>query len=140
MAVKKPAAKEPKAGNTIKEKLARIGVTREQDLVLHLPLRYEDHTRLSPLGTLRPGEAWQVEGTVFNTEIQYRGRRQLVCLLQEGEAQLVLRFFISIRASKSPGCWQARPRSGRFATGTLGWRWSIPVFTSSRPERHCRTA
>ena len=93
MAVKKPAAKEPKAGNTIKEKLARIGVMREQDLVLHLPLRYEDHTRLSPLGTLRPGEAWQVEGTVFNTEIQYRGRRQLVCLLQEGEAQLVLRFF-----------------------------------------------
>ena len=93
MAAKKPAAKEAKAGNTIKEKLARIGVMREQDLVLHLPLRYEDHTHLSPLGTLRPGEAWQVEGTVFNTEIQYRGRRQLVCLLQEGEAQLVLRFF-----------------------------------------------
>ena len=91
MAAKKPAA--PKAGNTIKDKLARIGVAREQDLVLHLPLRYEDHTHLCPLGALVPGQAWQVEGTVVNTEIQYRGRRQLVCLLAEGDAQLVLRFF-----------------------------------------------
>jgi ATP-dependent DNA helicase RecG len=96
VASKKPAAKEPKAGNTLKDKLARIGIVREQDLVLHLPLRYEDHTHLCPLHALRPGQAWQVEGTVANTEIQYRGRRQLVCLLQErsdGNAQLVLRFF-----------------------------------------------
>jgi ATP-dependent DNA helicase RecG len=89
---KKPAA-EPKAGNTIKDKLARLGIAREQDLVLHLPLRYEDHTHLCPLGALTPGQAWQVEGTVANTEIQYRGRRQLVCLLTDGDAQLVLRFF-----------------------------------------------
>jgi len=89
---KKPAA-EPKAGNTIKDKLVRLGIAREQDLVLHLPLRYEDHTHLCPLGALTPGQAWQVEGTVANTEIQYRGRRQLVCLLTDGDAQLVLRFF-----------------------------------------------
>ena len=92
MAAKKPAA-EPKAGNTIKDKLARIGVAREQDLVLHLPLRYEDHTHLCPLDAVVPGQAWQVEGTVVNTDIQYRGRRQLVCLIAEGDAQLVLRFF-----------------------------------------------
>src|SRR5436305_8434136 len=91
---KKPAA-EPKAGNTLADKLARLGIAREQDLVLHLPLRYEDHTHLCPLSKLTPGRAWQVEGTVANTEIQYRGRRQLVCLLQgsDGNAQLILRFF-----------------------------------------------
>ncbi|MGH8714330.1 MAG: ATP-dependent DNA helicase RecG, partial [Casimicrobiaceae bacterium] len=96
MARKKPAAKESKPGNTLQDKLARIGIAREQDLVLHLPLRYEDHTRLCPLSLLKPGQAWQVEGVVVNTEIQYRGRRQLVCLLEDDAArgaQLVLRFF-----------------------------------------------
>jgi len=56
-------------------------------------LRYEDQTRLCPIAALKPGQAWQVEGTVANTEIQYRGRRQLVCLIEDGDAQLVLRFF-----------------------------------------------
>ena len=60
---KKPAA-EPKAGNTLADKLARLGVAREQDLVLHLPLRYEDHTHLCPLAALKAGQAWQIEGTI----------------------------------------------------------------------------
>ena len=89
---KKRAAK-PKESNTLQDKLARLGITREQDLVLHLPLRYEDRTRISPIGSLKAGQAWQVEGRVVNTEIQYRGRRQLVCLLEDGDDQLVLRFF-----------------------------------------------
>jgi ATP-dependent DNA helicase RecG len=92
MASAKQAA-EPRAGNTLAEKLARLGIVREQDLVLHLPLRYEDRTQLCPLSALQPGRAWQVEGTVVNTEIQYRPRRQLVCLLEDGDARLVLRFF-----------------------------------------------
>ncbi|HTO44333.1 MAG TPA: OB-fold nucleic acid binding domain-containing protein, partial [Burkholderiales bacterium] len=83
----------PGPGNALADKLARLGIAREQDLVLHLPLRYEDHTQLCPLAALQPGRAWQVEATVTNTEIQYRPRRQLVCLLEDGEARLVLRFF-----------------------------------------------
>ena len=79
--------------------LARLGVTREADLVLHLPLRYEDHTRLTPLASLSPALSVQTEGVVVNTEIQYRPRRQLVCLVgdpvdpADRGAQLVLRFF-----------------------------------------------
>ena len=65
--------------------------------MLHLPLRYEDHTRVVPLAALASGALQQAEGTVVNTEVQYRPRRQLVCLLEDGEgsarAQLVLRFF-----------------------------------------------
>ena len=91
--VKKKSAAEPRPGNTLADKLVRLGIAREQDLVLHLPLRYEDHTHLCPLAALKPGQAWQVEGVIANTDIQYRPRRQLVCLLEEGEAQLVLRFF-----------------------------------------------
>ena len=87
------AAAEAKAGNTLSDKLARLGLSRTEDLILHLPLRYEDHTHLCPLAALQPGQACQVEATIANTEIQYRPRRQLVCLLEDGGAHLVLRFF-----------------------------------------------
>jgi len=90
---KESKSEEPKPGNTLADKLQRIGVRREQDLVLHLPLRYEDRTHLCPLSAVKAGQAWQVEATVVHCEIQYRGRRQLVCLIEEGDAQLVLRFF-----------------------------------------------
>jgi len=88
-----------KPGAALADKLARLGIAREEDLVLHLPLRYEDHTRLVPLAALAPGSEQQAEGTVVRTEIQYRPRRQLVSVLEDGgddfggRAQLVLRFF-----------------------------------------------
>ena len=84
---------EKKTSNTLANKLSRLGIARDQDLVLHLPLRYEDRTQLCPLEAVKPGRAWQIEGTVINTDIQYRPRRQLVCLIEDGEAKLVLRFF-----------------------------------------------
>ena len=84
---------EAKVGNTLADKLARLGIVRGQDMVLHLPLRYEDRTHLTPIAAVQAGRAWHVEGTVINAEIQYRPRRQLVCLIEDGEAKLVLRFF-----------------------------------------------
>ena len=99
--VRKPPAPEPRKtpGAALGDKLVRLGITRDADLVLHLPLRYEDHTRLVPLASLKPGVEQQADGTVVTTDIQYRPRRQLVCLLEDGaddaggRAQLVLRFF-----------------------------------------------
>ena len=88
----KPSS-ERRTGNTLGDKLARLGVLRDADLVLHLPLRYEDRTHLCPLAAVQPGRTWQVEGTIANTEIQYRPRRQLVCLIEDAGAQIVLRFF-----------------------------------------------
>jgi ATP-dependent DNA helicase RecG len=90
------AAARAKPGDALAEKLARLGVAREEDLVLHLPLRYEDHTHVVALADVRSGATVQTEGTVASAEIQYRPRRQLVCLLhdpQRGDASLVLRFF-----------------------------------------------
>ena len=84
------------AGRSLADQLARLALTRDADLVLHLPLRYEDHTRLVPLSSLEPRLAVQAEGVIVNTEIQYRPRRQLVCLIADPDqrsAQLVLRFF-----------------------------------------------
>ena len=99
---KAPASKEPEArrrpGEGLADKLARLGVDREEDLVLHLPLRYEDHTRLVPLAQVKVGETVQTEGTVASVDIAYRPRRQLVCRIEEvdargGRSGLTLRFF-----------------------------------------------
>ena len=80
----KPSAPRQKPGAALADKLARLGIARDADLVLHLPLRYEDHTRVVPLATLAAGSEQQAEGTVVTTDIQYRPRRQLVCLLEDG--------------------------------------------------------
>ena len=124
----------PKAGNTLADKLERIGVRREQDLVLHLPLRYEDRTHLCPLAALKAGQAWQVEGTVVRCEIQYRGRRQLVCLIEQGDEQLVLRFFHfypNQHKALAPG---KRVRAfGDVRDGTMGLEMIHPGFQIIEP-------
>ncbi len=90
---KRPAAKEAARGRGLADQLVKLGIAREQDLVLHLPLRYEDHTRSVPLAALQSGVTAQTEGVVVHTDVQFRPRRQLVSLIQDGDAQLVLRFF-----------------------------------------------
>ncbi|WP_372525847.1 ATP-dependent DNA helicase RecG [Piscinibacter sp.] len=72
--------------------LDKLGLTRDIDLALHLPLRYEDETRLTRIAELRDGDTAQVEGTVRHSEIQFRPRRQLVVRLDDGSDELVLRF------------------------------------------------
>ncbi|WP_430494883.1 ATP-dependent DNA helicase RecG, partial [Burkholderia sp. BCCCDS18] len=87
---KKPAADKPV--KTV-DKLAKLGLTRSIDLVLHLPMRYEDETTLTPIGELLPGGIAQTEGVVFDNEVAYRPRRQLVVKIQDEDGEhLVLRF------------------------------------------------
>ncbi|HDR9698175.1 ATP-dependent DNA helicase RecG [Burkholderia aenigmatica] len=75
------------------DKLAKLGLTRSIDLVLHLPMRYEDETTLTPIGELLPGGIAQAEGVVFDNEVAYRPRRQLVVKIQDDDGEhLVLRF------------------------------------------------
>ncbi|WP_175949276.1 ATP-dependent DNA helicase RecG [Burkholderia vietnamiensis] len=87
---KKPAADKPVK---TADKLAKLGLTRSIDLVLHLPMRYEDETTLTPIDELLPGGIAQTEGVVFDNEVAYRPRRQLVVKIRDDDgAQLVLRF------------------------------------------------
>jgi ATP-dependent DNA helicase RecG len=72
--------------------MEKLGLVRPIDLALHLPLRYEDETRLVPVAELRDGMAAQVEGIVRESQIQFRPRRQLVVRLHDGSDDLVLRF------------------------------------------------
>ncbi|MFY9812183.1 MAG: ATP-dependent DNA helicase RecG [Aquabacterium sp.] len=72
--------------------MERLGLTRDIDLALHLPLRYEDETRLTLLREARDGETVQVEGVVRDNRIEARGRRQLIVRLHDGTGEVLLRF------------------------------------------------
>ena len=80
-------------GAGIAARLERLGVTRIEDLLFLLPLRYEDRTRVTAIGALEPGCRAVVEGEVQLTEIAYRGRRQLLTRIADGSGFLTLRFF-----------------------------------------------
>ena len=73
--------------------LRQLGLTRDIDLALHLPLRYEDETRIARLADARPGETVQFEGTVTHQEVAVRGRRQLLVTVNDGSTACLLRFF-----------------------------------------------
>ena len=86
---KQPVAKEKSGPQRALEKL---GLVRPIDFALHLPMRYEDETKLVPIASLRDGSVGQVEGVVSDSEVQIRGRRMLVVRVHDGQDDLVLRF------------------------------------------------
>ena len=73
-------------------KLAKLGIHHRADLLLHLPLRYEDETHLAPIATVQPGQTVQVQGVVAHCEVVFRPRRSLVCRLEDNGGELYLRF------------------------------------------------
>ena len=91
---KKPAAPATKKANTGAARLAKLGLSSDMDLVLHLPLRYEDETKILPIreAGFMGGNAAQVEGVVTDCDIQYRPRRQLVVTIADDSGTLVMRF------------------------------------------------
>jgi ATP-dependent DNA helicase RecG len=73
--------------------LRKLGLTRPIDLALHLPLRYEDETRITPLANARDGQMVQIEATVTASEVQLRPRRQLLVRVEDDTGSCELRFF-----------------------------------------------
>ena len=82
-------------------KLAKIGLHTVQDLLLHLPLRYEDRTHLYQIGELLPGVYATVEGEVLNCNITFGGRRMMTCQISDGSGILTMRFFNFSAAMKN---------------------------------------
>ncbi|MEZ5727541.1 MAG: OB-fold nucleic acid binding domain-containing protein [Burkholderiaceae bacterium] len=74
-------------------RFARLGIRREQDLLLHLPIRYEDLTRVTPIGDARPGAFAQFEGEVIRAEVAPRPRKMLNVELRDATGGIGLRFF-----------------------------------------------
>jgi ATP-dependent DNA helicase RecG len=72
--------------------LEKLGLRRDIDLALHLPLRYEDETRIVRLADARDGDLVQIEGVVTHSDIAFRPRRQLRVTVDDGSDTCVLRF------------------------------------------------
>lgn len=80
-------------GASLADKLAKIGLVTIQDLLLHLPLRYEDRTKLYAINDLQPGLFATVEGEVLRSDISFGRRRMLTSQISDGSGLLTLRFF-----------------------------------------------
>lgn len=74
-------------------RLQRLGIESIQDLLFHLPARYEDRTQLKPLGELQAGNEVMIQGTVELSEVRYGRRRMLLTRISDGTGFLTLRFF-----------------------------------------------
>ncbi|HEY9104603.1 ATP-dependent DNA helicase RecG [Chitinimonas sp.] len=76
---------------TVSSRLAKLGIKRPFDLVLHLPLRYEDETHLFRIVDVPMGAPVLVEGAVVHAEVTFRPRRQLVARIEDGSGELYVR-------------------------------------------------
>jgi ATP-dependent DNA helicase RecG len=105
----------------IATKLARLGLASDWDFLLHLPLRYIDETRVTPIAELAGGDEAQVEGTIVASEITYRGRRQLSARLADDTGEVLLRFLHFYPSQAKSLAAGRRVRAlGAVRGGTLG--------------------
>lgn len=113
----------------------KLGLVRDIDLALHLPLRYEDETRIVRLHDARDGEVVQVEGMVTKQDIQYRPRRQLLVTLDDGSDTCTLRFFSFYPAHQKTLAVGARVRvRGEVRGGFMGKTMMHPAFHAAGGE------
>ncbi|MEB0041741.1 MULTISPECIES: ATP-dependent DNA helicase RecG [unclassified Pseudomonas] len=87
-------------GEAMAEKLSKVGLENLQDVLFHLPLRYQDRTRVVPIGQLRPGQDAVIEGVVSGADVVMGKRRSLLVRLGDGSGVLSLRFYHFSNAQK----------------------------------------
>ena len=115
--------------------LRKLGLVRDIDLALHLPLRHEDETRLRPIDSLRDGSSAQVQGTVLECRVETRTRRQLLVRLADDSGELLLRllhFYPSNQKTLAAGSL-VRVR-GEVRVGFLGREMVHPEFRAVRSD------
>jgi len=147
-----------KPASAAQQALHKLGLVRDIDLALHLPLRYEDETRITPINRARHGEEAQIEGEVTACEIRLQPRRQLLVMLDDGTGTCELRFFhfypsqqramaqgarLRARAEIKGGFWgrQMLHPNWRIAEGALPTALT-PVYptTAQLPQAYLRRA
>jgi ATP-dependent DNA helicase RecG len=112
--------------------LDKLGLKRDIDLALHLPLRYEDETRIVHLRDARDGDTIQVEAQVTACEVVYRPRRQLMVTVDDGSDTCVLRFFSFYPSQQKALAVGNRVRlRGEVKGGFLGWQMVHPTFKAA---------
>ena len=95
-------------GPKTQAELRNLGIETCLDLLLHLPIRYQDRSKITPIDQLLVGEEALIEGTILSTSLSYRGRRSLECIIQDEEKEMTLRFFFFNKhqqAALTQGTW-----------------------------------
>jgi len=135
------AEKKAAGANTLAARLARLGLRSDTDFVLHLPLRYEDETRITALRDARPGVAAQFEVEVVHSEIAYRPRRQLLARVTDAGGSLLLRFLNFYPSQQKTLQTGARlrifgePHEGYLGLEIIHPRFHVVGANESLPER-----
>ena len=125
----------PPKPNPAQKALLKLGLRRDIDLALHLPLRYEDETRITRLSDAREGETVQIEATVTRSEISLQSRRQLLVTVDDGSDTCTLRFFSFYPSHQKTLSVGARIRvRGEVKGGFLGRQMLHPVFKPAGGE------
>jgi ATP-dependent DNA helicase RecG len=114
-------------------KLAKLGLTRDADLVLHLPLRWEDETRITPIRDLLPGQMAQVQAVVTDASVAYRPRRMLTVSVEDASGSVLgirfLNFYPSHLKLFQPGA--SFRFNGEVRGGFLGLEMVHPRFVKA---------
>ena len=115
--------------------LRKLGLNRAIDLALHLPLRYEDETRIVRLSDTREGDVAQIEATVKSCEVAYKPRRQLLVVVDDGSDTCTLRFFNFYPSQQKALAVGNRLRlRGEVRGGFMGRTMMHPSFHSAGGE------
>tara|TARA_Y100001935_G_scaffold137111_1_gene113455 strand:- start:577 stop:2664 length:2088 start_codon:yes stop_codon:yes gene_type:complete len=88
-------------GPSLERKFNQLGIYNLQDLLFHLPFRYEDRTKLSPINSVKLGDRVQISGEIVSNKILFGQRRSLQCMLRDSTGFIYLRFFHFSSAQKN---------------------------------------
>lgn len=114
------------------ERLLKLGIITVQDMLFHLPLRYEDRTRLYPINELALHSHVSVEATIETSQITFGKRRMLVVQINDGTGRLTLRFFNFTAAQKNAfGAGKIIRCFGEIRRGRVGFEMSHPEYSIS---------
>jgi len=127
-------------GPALAKRLEKLGLSRVDDLLFLLPLRYEDRTQLVRIGALVAGKRCLTSGEVLLAETAYRGRRNLLVRISDGSGQLTLRFFHFSRQQQA----QFQPGKhvscfGEVRRGSAGFEMIHPEYRILREEQGAAT-
>ena len=116
------------------ERLATLHIHTVQDLLFHLPLRYQDRTRIASIGRVRLGDDVMLEAEILSCEVEFGRRRSLVCKIKDAGGIISLRFFHFSAAQKkmlTPGnvlrCY------GEIRSGKTGYEIYHPEYQVLKP-------
>jgi ATP-dependent DNA helicase RecG len=125
----------PASLSAVEKALVKLRLQRPIDFALHLPIRYEDETKITKLSDALQGDIVQIEGEITSCEVAYRPRRQLVAVLQDGTDACQLRFLNFYPSQQKQLAVGSRIRArGELRGGMFGFSMVHPVCKTASGE------